>query len=180
MDLFKVTLKVMEREAMLNLLVLVLSAAAFTMFILTTEQLENVDLTSLITTLVLFVLTPFILFHIAYSLAVSWIYYTLSNRAQFNTDSPSSMAVMKARLIRTFTERKIDLTILEPPSFPIEKIVLSIAQSKKGTPTIIYANNPFIAIGTYGNEQTRVSIYTEDTLEGRTLGKNLETTLKHN
>lgn len=179
MDFFKVTLKVMEREATLNILVLVLSIAAFVIFALATGELENLDVSALITTLVLFVLIPFILFHIAYSLAASWIYYTLSNRAQFNTDSPSSMAVMKARLIRTFTERKTDITILEPPSFPIEKIVLSIVQPK-GTPTIIYANTPFIAIGTYGNEQTRVSIYTEDTLEGRTLGKNLETTLKHN
>lgn len=182
MNLFKVVLKLMERETMLNVLVIVFSFVAFLIFAVASgnlSDLNNLDATSLATLLVLFLVIPFVAFHFIYSAATAWLYNTLANKAQFNTDSPSSMAVMRARLIRTFTERKIDITILEPPSFPIEKIVLSLAQSK-GVPTIIYSNTPFIAIGTYGNEHTRVSIYAEDTLEGRSLGKNLETTLKHN
>ena len=180
MDFFKFVLNVMERESLLNVLVLLFSVALFSVLALVSGGFDHPDYANLLTILVSIVVILFIAYHLIYSAAVAWLYNTLAHKAQFKTDSPSSRELLKARLIRLFTERKEDITILEPPAFPIEQVALKIAQ-KDGLPMLIYATTPFIAMGIYSvNNQSKVTIYTEDTLEGRSLGKHLETTLKHN
>ena len=180
MDFFKFVLNFMERESLWNVIVLLASVFLFLIYAFLSNAFDYPDYTNLIFVFLIFVVTLFVAFHLIYSAAVAWLYNTLANKAQFRTDSPSSKEIMKARLIRTFTERKEEITIIEPPSFPIEQVVLKIAQ-KEGLPMVIYASKPFIAMGVYSvNEHSKVTIYTEDTLEGRSLGKNLETTLKHN
>lgn len=182
MDFLKFVLKVMEREPVFNLLIVIVSLAAFAVFVITSGVFSSsgVDYSFLLTIFVFFIAVPLLVVHVIYSVAIIWLYSFILSKAQFKVISQSSIEVMRARLIHLFTEWKYDITILEQPSFPIERIVLRLVRGKKGIPILIYAQLPFVAIETYDNSgQMQVSIYTEDTLEGRTLGKHLETTLKH-